>query len=192
MTELVTMARRGAGLSAVNTSPGDYSREPLLRGDSSEEEAGDHGDYGVLGQPGRGGPLPHIINADENPPHHIPHPSTPYVYLLTLLSAIGGFLFGYDTGVVSGAMILVRDEFHLNSLWQEMVVSITIGTAAVFAFLGGFLNDRWGRKPVILISSFVFTLGAIVLGTAYNRIMLLAGRATLGIGIGNVLMNGFY
>ena len=60
----------------------------------------------------------------------------PFVYLLTFFSAIGGFLFGYDTGVISGAMILLRDQFRLNSVWQEMVVSVTIGAAAVFALVG--------------------------------------------------------
>ena len=64
-------------------------------------------------------------------------PRTPmFVYILTFFSAIGGFLFGYDTGVISGAMILLRDEFVLNSVWQEMVVSVTIGAAALFALIG--------------------------------------------------------
>ena len=114
------------------------------------------------------------------------------MYVLTFFSAIGGFLFGYDTGVVSGAMILLRDEFHLNSFWQELVVSVTIGAAAVFAFLGGFLNNWLGRKPVILTASLVFTAGAIVLGVAYNRIMLLVGRITVGIGIGNIFIPTVY
>jgi SP family myo-inositol transporter-like MFS transporter 13 len=127
----------------------------------------------------RGRGLPHII-ASDNPIQS----STRFVYLLTFLSAIGGFLFGYDTGVVSGAMILLRDEFQLSFLWQELVVSITIGAAALFALIGGFLNELLGRKPVIVISSFVFTLGAVLLGLAYNREMLLAGRAIVGVGIG--------
>ena len=45
------------------------------------------------------------------------------LHLLTFLSAIGGFLFGYDTGVISGAMLLLRQEFSLNHVWQEMIVS---------------------------------------------------------------------
>ncbi len=53
-------------------------------------------------------------------------PTPPFVYILTFFSAIGGFLFGYDTGVISGAMISLRERFMLNSVWQEMVVSVTI------------------------------------------------------------------
>ena len=62
-----------------------------------------------------------------------------FVYVLTFFSAIGGFLFGYDTGVISGAMILLRDEFVLDLVWQEMVVSVTIAAAAFFALIGNFL-----------------------------------------------------
>ena len=127
----------------------------------------------------RGRGIPHVIASD-----HPIQPLTPFVYLLTFLSAIGGFLFGYDTGVISGAMILLRDKFQLSFFWQELVVSMTIATAAVFAFLGGFLNEKFGRKPIIIVSSFVFTVGAILLGTAYNREMLLIGRGVVGVGIG--------
>ena len=112
---------------------------------------------------------------------------TCFVYVLTGLAAIGGFLFGYDTGVVSGAMLLLAKEFSLSSLWVELVVSITIAAAAVFSFLGGFVNQRWGRKPTILLASFVFTIGAVILGAAKNREMLLIGRFILGIGIGTVI-----
>lgn len=112
-------------------------------------------------------------------------PSTPkFVYVLTFFSALGGFLFGYDTGVISGAMILLREEFVLNSLWQEIVVSVTIGAAAVFALLGGCLNNRLGRRPVIIAASIVFTIGAIVMGVASDRYSLLSGRIIVGIGIG--------
>ena len=113
-----------------------------------------------------------------------PQRMTPFVYALTFMSAIGGFLFGYDTGIVSGAMILLKHSFKLSPLWQEIVVSITIGFAAISAFMGGFFNSRFGRKPVIMFASLVFTSGALVLGVAVNRTMLLIGRATLGIGIG--------
>ena len=63
--------------------------------------------------------------------------TTRYVVVLAAFSAIGGFLFGYDTGVVSGAMLLLKDEFDLSALQIELVVSVTIGGAFVSALLGG-------------------------------------------------------
>lgn len=107
-----------------------------------------------------------------------------YVYFLTVFAAIGGFLFGYDTGVISGAMILIKQEFDLSSFWQELIVSVTIGAAILGALLGGFLNQRLGRKPLLVASAMVFTVGAVVMGVAHSREILLVGRLTVGFGIG--------
>ena len=109
-----------------------------------------------------------------------------YVYFLTVFAAIGGFLFGYDTGVISGAMILIKQEFELSSFWQELIVSVTIGAAILGALLGGFLNQRLGRKPLLVTSAIVFTVGAVVMGVAHSREILLIGRITVGFGIGNI------
>lgn len=106
------------------------------------------------------------------------------VYFLTVFAAIGGFLFGYDTGVISGAMILIKQEFDLSSFWQELIVSVTIGAAILGALLGGFLNQRLGRKPLLVASAMVFTVGAVVMGVAHSREILLVGRLTVGFGIG--------
>ncbi|XP_053376656.1 proton myo-inositol cotransporter-like [Mercenaria mercenaria] len=107
-----------------------------------------------------------------------------FVYVLTFFAALGGFLFGYDTSVVSGAMILLRNEFGLTSLWQEMIVSVTVGAAALFAIVGGGLNDRMGRRGVILISCLVFTTAAVLMGIAVDKYMLLSGRVLAGAAIG--------
>lgn len=116
-------------------------------------------------------------------------PKVPITRLLictTVLSAVGGFLFGYDTGVVSGAMIQLRSHFQLNYLWQELVVSVTIAGAWAFAIVAGMATDAFGRKPVILVASFVFTVGAVLMGVAFNKGMLLGGRLIVGSGIGEL------
>ncbi|KAJ8307716.1 hypothetical protein KUTeg_014732 [Tegillarca granosa] len=93
--------------------------------------------------------------------------------LLSFFAAVGGFLFGYDTGVVSGAMLLLTKRFDLSILWQEIIVSATIAFAFLFALVGGFLNDVFGRKITTLIARI-----------AQNVAMLVIGRSILGIGIG--------
>lgn len=108
-----------------------------------------------------------------------------FIYILSFFSAIGGFLFGYDTGVVSGAMLLLKNRFHLSSILEEVIVSVTIGFACLFALCGGLLNDKFGRKFTTILASFVFTIGAVILAAAVNVAMLIVGRAILGIGIGN-------
>lgn len=111
-----------------------------------------------------------------------------YVIILTLISALGGFLFGYDTGVVSGAMIPIRETFQLSPTMVELIVSVTIAAAAISAFVAGFLCNLIGRKPTLIIASIIFTIGAVVLGASYRTWMLLVGRAIVGVGIGMAAM----
>lgn len=110
--------------------------------------------------------------------------TTAYVWLLSFFAAIGGFLFGYDTGVVSGAMLLLREEFSLSPVLQEVIVSVTIGAAFLSAIIGGYLSDAFGRKVCTILASLVFTAGALVLALAENVTMLIIGRLIIGIGIG--------
>ncbi|KAM9854273.1 proton myo-inositol cotransporter-like isoform 2-T2 [Aulostomus maculatus] len=107
-----------------------------------------------------------------------------FVYLLAFFSALGGFLFGYDTGVVSGAMLLLKREMNLDTLWQEVLVSSTVGAAALSSLSGGFLNGTLGRKVCILLASFIFSVGGFILSFAPDKVVLLMGRVTVGLGIG--------
>lgn len=107
-----------------------------------------------------------------------------FVYILAAFSALGGFLFGYDTGVISGAMLLLKRELELSALWQEALISSTVAAAALSALLGGFLNGLFGRRMCILLASFFFTVGGIVLSSAPSKEVLLAGRLVVGVGLG--------
>lgn len=112
-------------------------------------------------------------------------PETPrFVYTLTIISAIGGLLFGYDTGVISGALLKIKDQFHLSASQQEVVVSSTVGVAIVGAALAGYCADRFGRKPTILLSSAVFTAGAVLMGASTSYELLVVGRCVVGLAIG--------
>lgn len=107
-----------------------------------------------------------------------------FVYVLAVFSALGGFLFGYDTGVISGAMLLLKRELDLSALWQEVLISSTVAAAALSALLGGFLNGLFGRRVCILLASFFFTVGGIVLSTAPGKEAFLTGRLIVGVGLG--------
>lgn len=107
-----------------------------------------------------------------------------FVYVLAVFSALGGFLFGYDVGVISGAMLLLKRELDLSALWQEVLISSTVAAAALSALLGGFLNGLFGRRVCILLASFFFTIGGIVLSTAPSKEVLLTGRLIVGVGLG--------
>lgn len=104
------------------------------------------------------------------------------------MAVMGGFLFGYDTGVVSGAIIIIKDEWSaVNDLWQSLIVSVTVGVAAIFALISGWVNEVYGRRPGLIIGSILFILGPIICGAAQNKETLLGGRVVLGMAIGNIL-----
>eukprot|EP01084_Bolivina_argentea_P165430 287401_1 len=107
-----------------------------------------------------------------------------YMITLTAVSAIGGFLFGYDSGVVSGAILKIKEDMGLVPWQEETVVSVTIAGAIIGSITGGPLNDLVGRKPMMATAAAIFTVGAVVLGFAGSFGMLSVGRVTVGIGIG--------
>ena len=107
------------------------------------------------------------------------------MYALTFFAALGGFLFGYDTGVISGALLPLARLFHLDNLWKELVVSSTVGAAIFGAISGGWFNDKFGRKLVLITSSVIFTSGAVIMAVATEKEILLIGRLVVGVAIGN-------
>jgi len=119
---------------------------------------------------------------------HLPAKSTVasqrYVYIAAIFAAIGGVLFGYDTGVISGALIFIKRSFGLSIFEQELAVSSVLVGAAVLAITGGSLSDRFGRRKMLLITSVVFIAGALVCAAAGSIQILILGRVVVGMGIG--------
>ena len=76
-----------------------------------------------------------------------------HVAIIAATAALGGLLFGYDTGVISGALLFLREAFHLSSLMLGVVTSIALAGAAGGAAGAGLLADRFGRRPVLLATA---------------------------------------
>ncbi len=103
-------------------------------------------------------------------------------------AALGGLLFGYNTGIIAGSLLFLRASFHLSSLMLGVVTSIALaGAAAGAAFVGG-LADRFGRRPALIGTALVFIGGAAVSALALNVVGLLVGRLLVGFGIGAASM----
>ena len=109
---------------------------------------------------------------------------TGFVFAAAAFAALGGFLFGYDTGVISGALIFIRTQFGLSTFQQELVVSVVLVGAAVGALSGGRLADIFGRRFMLLITALIFVVGAIVCAAAPSLSVLVIGRLIVGLGIG--------
>lgn len=106
------------------------------------------------------------------------------VYIIAAIAATGGLLFGYDTGVISGALIFIRDEWNLDEQAQELVVSAVLIGATFGALVSGKITDVLGRKKVSFITAVIFTLGSIATGMAPSVEILIAGRIVIGVAVG--------
>lgn len=107
-----------------------------------------------------------------------------FVIIAAAITAIGGLLFGYDTGVISGAILFIRDAFILSSTAQEIVVSAVLIGAVIGAAISGFLADKYGRRIMVILASIIFGLGAIFTALTPDVYTLIAGRIGVGIAIG--------
>ena len=104
--------------------------------------------------------------------------------LIAGTAALGGLLFGYDTGVISSALLFIRTEFALSTTGQSVVASIVLVGAVIGAVVAGSLSDRFGRRRVILVTALIFVIGAIASAGADGVGVLVTGRLLIGIGIG--------
>ena len=84
----------------------------------------------------------------------------PFVYVAVFVAAVGGLLFGYDTGVISGAILFIKSDFSLSDTMEELVVSAVLVGAVIGATLGGTLTNRLGRRLPIIIAGIIFTVSA--------------------------------
>ncbi|MGA2443239.1 MAG: sugar porter family MFS transporter [Tepidisphaeraceae bacterium] len=107
-----------------------------------------------------------------------------FVYLAAAISALGGMLFGYDIGVISGAILFIKKQFSLSSGMEEIVVSSVLLGCLVGALVGGFLADLYGRRRLLLSTAVVFILSAVGAALAPGTSWLIVARFFAGTAIG--------
>jgi MFS transporter, SP family, major inositol transporter len=100
------------------------------------------------------------------------------------MAAIGGALFGYDTGVISGALLYVSHDFQLDAVAEGVVTSVLLIGAAAGAVVGGRIADWLGRRPALIVAGVVFVFGTAGSAFAPDFGVLVASRLVLGIAVG--------
>jgi SP family galactose:H+ symporter-like MFS transporter len=111
-----------------------------------------------------------------------------YAYTVAAIAALGGLLFGYDTGVISGALLFLTPALHLTSTSAEVAVSAVLIGALLGAAVGGKLADTIGRKRALIVLGGIFALGAVLTALAPNLWFFIGFRIIVGFGIGAASM----
>ncbi|KAJ2551928.1 hypothetical protein EV175_003504 [Coemansia sp. RSA 1933] len=111
-----------------------------------------------------------------------------FVFFVVFCITIGGLLFGYDTGVISGALVVIKQEWELNSTQQEFIVGGTTLGAIGGGLFAGYFADRWGRRVITFLASLVFILGALIMTFSKHYSVLIGGRVVVGLGVGAASM----
>ena len=108
------------------------------------------------------------------------------VIFLTFLASISGFMFGYDTGYISSALVSIGHDFgHPLSYGQEQFITASTSLGAlIFSILSGIFVDFFGRKPLLMFSNIMFVVGAIIQCASQDVWTMIGGRFVMGFGVG--------
>ncbi|CAL5397036.1 unnamed protein product [Camellia sinensis] len=136
---------------------------------------------------------------DQSQHHNKPPPSslhgrrsrTPlnrYALACALLASTNSILLGYDIGVMSGAVLYIKDNLKISSTQVEILVGSLNVCSLIGSFASGKTSDMIGRRYTIVLASATFLLGALLMGLAPSFAFLISGRVVAGIGVGYSLM----
>ncbi|XP_008108302.2 solute carrier family 2, facilitated glucose transporter member 10 [Anolis carolinensis] len=103
--------------------------------------------------------------------------------LCSTVSLLGGLIFGYELGIISGALLQLQVDFHLGCFEQEVLVSSLLIGALLASLVGGIFIDRQGRRKAILASNAILLCGTLILTLAGSLLWLVCGRMIIGFAI---------
>ncbi|MCB9282738.1 MAG: sugar porter family MFS transporter [Lewinellaceae bacterium] len=107
-----------------------------------------------------------------------------YILGISFISALGGYLFGFDFAVIAGALPFLRPEFSLDVWWEGFLTGTLALGCIVGCLLAGNLADRFGRKPGLLAAALIFALSSLGMASATSLTIFLVMRFAAGIGVG--------
>jgi sugar porter (SP) family MFS transporter len=111
-----------------------------------------------------------------------------YIIGICFISALGGYLFGFDFAVISGALPFLQKQFELNSYWEGFATgSLALG-AIVGCLLAGKVADKYGRRPGLMLAAALFALSSVAMALSFNREFFVGARFAAGIGVGMASM----
>lgn len=109
-----------------------------------------------------------------------------WLYVVAIVASLGGLLSGFDTGVISGALLYINETWDLTDYIQGFLVSSVLIGAVIGAATNGILADIFGRKKIIIATAVIFIVGSVLCGFAPNIYVLILSRILVGLAVGIV------
>lgn len=109
-----------------------------------------------------------------------------WLYFVAIVASLGGLLSGFDTGVISGALLFINQTWDLSDYLQGFLVSSVLIGAVIGAGTNGILADIFGRKKIIIATAIIFIIGSILCALAPNVYILILSRILVGLAVGIV------
>ena len=109
-----------------------------------------------------------------------------WLYVIAVVASLGGLLSGFDTGVISGALLYINETWNMSAWEQGWIVSSAIVGAVIGAAMNGSLSDIYGRKKIIVATGIIFAIGSILCGYAHTPMALILSRGLIGLAVGMV------
>ncbi len=106
------------------------------------------------------------------------------VLIVALVSAVSGMLYGYDTGIISGALLQITEDFGIAEAWKQVIAASILLGAVIGALTCSYLSERRGRKGTLVMLAVVFVVGALWCAFSPNPVLLALGRLVLGFAVG--------
>lgn len=111
-----------------------------------------------------------------------------YILTISFVSAMGGYLFGFDFAVISGALPFLKEQFMFDEYWEGFATASLAFGCVLGCLVAGSLSDKYGRKPGLMLAAFLFLISSIAMAFSSGRDLFIFARFIAGIGVGMASM----
>lgn len=111
-----------------------------------------------------------------------------YIFGISFISALGGYLFGFDFAVISGALPFLQKQFLLDAYWEGFATGVLALGAITGCLIAGKVSDKYGRRPGLMLAAALFALSSLAMAFSPSRDFFIVARFAAGIGVGMASM----
>lgn len=111
-----------------------------------------------------------------------------YILAISFISALGGYLFGFDFAVISGALPFLKEQFAFNEYWDGFATASLAFGCVIGCLVAGAVADKYGRRPGLMLAATIFFLSSLAMAFSPDRGLFIGARLVAGIGVGMASM----